>query len=183
MRTIIACFIIIVLSSCTFHNKVDIEIVAVSTPIHESVDYIGFVRYEYEIRNNSDIPISIHYSQIDKIFDPRVEGLNPTDIPVLANLFLLFEKDTIWGTPGYGRRFEAYDTTLHKSKHFNGLFELNWMLLSQLYETKYENLYEREKDFILDVIKEGVLCVVIQDSIYKIKNTKPLEYMPDGVEE
>jgi len=183
MRAVIVCLIIIVLSACQYHNNVDVEIIEVSTSTHESVDYIGFVRYEYIIRNNLTVPLKIHYSQIGKTYNPGIEGLESTNILVLANVFLLFQNDTIWGTPGFGRRFESYDTTLYKSTHFKGLLELNWMLLSQLYETKYENLYANEKDFILDVIKEGVLCVKIGDSIYKIKNTKPLEYMPDGIEE
>jgi len=181
MRSIIVCLIIIVLSSCTFQPNVDVEIVSVSTPSHESDNFISFVRYWYIINNNSDTPITIHYSQIDKMYDPGVEGLISINLPVFSNVFLIFQKDTIWG--GYGWRFEPYDTTVHKSSHFKGFFELNWMLLSQLYETKYENLYTSEKDFILDVVKDGLLCVIIGDSVYKVKNKKSLEYMPDGIEE
>jgi len=181
MRSIVVCLILIVLISCTYQHGVDVEIDAVSTPSHESDNFISFVRYWYIINNNSDTPVSIHYSQIDKIYDPGVEGLEPANIPVFSNVFLLFQKDTIWG--GYGWRFEPYDTTVRRSTHYKGFFELDWMLLSQLYETKYENLYTKEKDFSLDVVKDGLLCVVIGDSVYKVRNKKSIEYMPDGIEE
>jgi len=181
MRSIIVCFIIIVFHSCTFQPNVDVEIDAVSTPEHESGSYIAIVRYEYVVRNNSDIPVTIHYSQIDKLYDPEIEGLIPIDLPVFANVFLLFHNDTIWG--GYGLRIEPFDIIVHKSSCYKGFFELQGFLLSQLYENKYEILYSREKDFILDVVKDGLLCVVVGDSVYKVKNKKPLEYMPDGTEE
>jgi len=181
MRSVIVCLIIMVLSSCTFQQNVNVEIDGVSTPSHESGSYIAFVRYKYVVRNNSDKPVSIQFSQVDKIYDPGVEGLIPINLPVFSNVFIIFQQDTIWG--GYAWRFEPYDTTIHKSSHFKGFFELNWMLLSQLFETKYENLYTNEKDFILDVVKDGLLCVVVGDSVYKVRNKKSLEYMPDGTEE
>jgi len=177
---IVICLIILVLISCSHQNKVDIDIIEVCASTHKDTDYILDVEYRYTVSNNSDKPLKIYISQVDKIFDPKIEGLNPTEIPVFSNVFVLFMKDTLWG--GYGWKFQPYDITLYKSKQYNGFFELDDMLLSQLYENNYKNLYAREKDFILDVVKDGLLCVVVGDSVYKVKNKKPLEYMQEGFE-
>jgi hypothetical protein len=183
-------------SSCTFNNNIDkgsatsqnsidIDIIEVSTPEHESGSYIVFLRYDYFIRNNTDTSVTIQHQQVDKIYDEGVEWIEPIDLQVISNVFILFKKDTIFGTPDIfgGNLYNKEDIVLQKDNQSKQNFTPNPSLREQIYREKYTTYYKTEKDFILDIVKEGVLCVRIGDSIYKVKNSKPLEYFPPGMME
>ena len=183
IRAIVICSLFIVINSCSFKPSVEIEIVKVSTPTQESADYVSDVRYWYVIKNDSDIPLTIKDSYIEKTFDPMLEGLEPADLNVLSNTFILFEKDTLWGTRSifHGSHFwERPDSTIKKHILYEDLFVLQSWLLYQQFRDRYSNCYENEKDFKLDVVRKGVLCVVIDDKVYKTKNSLPITYMPEG---
>jgi len=186
IRTIIISFLFIAISSCSFQPRVEIKIVEISTSEHEIADYIYIIRYQYITKNNTKMPLTIKDSYIKKTFDPKVEGLEPADLNVLTNVFLLFQGDTVWGNRnilGGNHIWELTDTTIKKHVEYEDLFVLQSWLLEQQYRDRYGNCYETEKDFRLDVVKKGILCVEVANKIYRIKNSLPITYMEDGEHE
>jgi len=163
------------------NNCVTVTVDRISTEEPEVASYIVTVWYNVRIHNHC-IDTVRHYYRNNKQITVQMIPERRTTVFVSSDIYLVYKNDTIysgnWDTKPSTRDKEfIIAPNQNRLIHFS---PCSW-IVRELYETKYLNNFNTRKDFWLDIVKHGVLHIVVDGKTHKVENRElSLEYASEG---
>jgi hypothetical protein len=156
--------------SCFNPSKcVTVTIDKISTEQPESLGRIFSIWYSVQIHNHCKDTVR-YYHRTDKQITIKMIPEYRDTVFVPSNIYLTYRNDTIHSNTMGGFLSINWEFPIPPNQNHNIVFIPNAWIVSELYKIKYVEEFETKEDFWLDIVKHGVLHVVVDGKTHRVKN-------------
>ena len=156
--------------ACFNSNRcVTITIDRIITELPESLGRIHSVWYDVRVHNHCKDTVRYRV-RTDKEITRMIPMYGITAF-ISPDIYLIYRNDTIYDNFMVRERLSTNkEHIIAPNQSRSIVFVPNAWIVMELYETKYMEEFETEKDFWLDIVKHGVLHVVVDGKTHRVKN-------------